>query len=117
MTVFLDGHTMPDLRIQKEMQGTAAGQQAIVTLFIQVEIVVRFEKLREGIVDFEKIRMLKEEAIASKDKSIQNLWKKFSDHLGVFAKEKHFNSKKITADVDHGKALMEELTDKLTGIR
>jgi hypothetical protein len=78
---------------------------------------IRFEKLREGIVDFEKIRILKEEAIASKNKSIQSLWKKFSDHLRIFAKEKDFNSKKITADVDQGRPLMEELTDKLTGIR
>ena len=77
---------------------------------------IRFEKLREGIVDFEKIRILREEASSSKDKNIQNLWKKFSDHLRVFAKEKDFNSKKITAALDHGKALIEELTDKLTGI-
>ena len=75
---------------------------------------IRYEKLREGIVDFEKIRILKEHASASKDKNIQNLWRKLSDHLQVFAKEKEFNTKKITADVNQGKALIQDMTDKIT---
>lgn len=74
---------------------------------------IRYEKLREGIVDFEKIRILKEHAAFSKDKIVQNLWNQFSQHLGVFAKEKDFNSQKIKADVDRGRAFIEQLTDEL----
>lgn len=75
---------------------------------------IRYEKLREGIVDFEKIRIIREQATASKDKSIQDLWRKFEQHLQVFSKEKDFNHQKITADVYKGRAMLEQLADKLT---
>ena len=74
---------------------------------------IRFEKLREGIVDFEKIRILREQSMASKDKSIIDLWKKFEQHLQVFSKEKEFKQQKITADVEKGKVMIEQLSDKL----
>ena len=76
---------------------------------------IRFEKLREGIIDFEKIRILKEQATASKDKSILELWKQIENHLVVFKNEKEFNQQKIMADVYKGKAMVEQLTDKLAG--
>jgi hypothetical protein len=76
---------------------------------------IRYEKLREGIVDFEKIRILKKDAAESKDKSIQDLWKQFEQHLKIFAVEKEFNQQKITGDVDKGRAMVEQLTDKLAG--
>jgi hypothetical protein len=68
---------------------------------------IRYEKLCEGIVDFEKIRILRQEASAKKD-----TWKKFDDHLKVFTTEKEFDSKKITADVEKGKQFIEELSEK-----
>jgi hypothetical protein len=68
---------------------------------------IRYEKLREGIVDFEKIRILRQQTATKKD-----LWKKFDEHLKVFIKEKEFNSKKITADVEKGKAFIEQLSEK-----
>ena len=34
---------------------------------------IRFEKLREGIVDFEKIRILREKAAKSTNKDVKNL--------------------------------------------
>lgn len=74
---------------------------------------IRYEKLREGIVDFEKIMILKEQAIASNDKVVQDLWKKFEQHLQAFAKEKTFNKQEITADVVKGRVMVEQLTDKL----
>jgi hypothetical protein len=74
---------------------------------------IRFEKLREGIVDFEKIRILKEMAMASKDKGVTDLWKKFDQHLKLFTTEKDFNTDKITADVDKGQAMIEQLSDKI----
>ena len=68
---------------------------------------IRYEKLREGIVDFEKIRILRQQTATKKD-----LWKKFDEHLKVFINEKEFNSKKITADVEKGKAFIEQLSEK-----
>jgi hypothetical protein len=74
---------------------------------------IRFEKMREGIVDFEKIRLLRQQAVASKDKSIIDLWKNFDQHLQVFTKEKEFNQQKITSDVEKGRKMVEQLSDKL----
>jgi hypothetical protein len=68
---------------------------------------IRYEKLREGIVDFEKIRILRQQTAAKKD-----VWKKFDEHLKVFTTEKAFDSKKITADVEKGKAFIEQLSEK-----
>jgi hypothetical protein len=68
---------------------------------------IRFEKLREGIVDYEKIRILRSEVSSKKE-----VWKKFDEHLKVFTTEKEFNSEKITADVEKGKAFIAELSEK-----
>ena len=74
---------------------------------------VRFEKMREGISDFEKIRIVKELAARSKDASIKDLWLNLENHLKVFAGEKNFDEAKITADVLEGKKLLNQLSDKL----
>ena len=37
------------------------------------------------------------------------------EHLKVFLAEKDFDTKKITADVDKGKELVEQLSNKLAG--
>ncbi|GGB12543.1 DUF4091 domain-containing protein [Puia dinghuensis] len=74
---------------------------------------IRFEKLREGIVDYEKIRILKEKASASPDKKIKNLIKELNDHLQTFLLEHDFNTEKIIADMDKSKKIMEELSDEL----
>jgi hypothetical protein len=68
---------------------------------------IRYEKLREGIVDFEKIRILRETTSSKKD-----IWKQFDEHLKVFTTEKEFNTEKITADVEKGKMFIEKLSDK-----
>ncbi|MDP9230499.1 MAG: DUF4091 domain-containing protein, partial [Bacteroidota bacterium] len=74
---------------------------------------IRFEKLREGIVDFEKIRIIKEKVARSTNTDVKNLWKQLDQHLQVFVAEKDFDTKKITADVARGKKIIEELSDKL----
>jgi hypothetical protein len=74
---------------------------------------IRFEKLREGIVDYEKIRILKEEASRSNDKTVKSLIQQLDQHLKIFLAEKDFDTKKITADVAEGKKIVEELSDKL----
>ncbi len=73
---------------------------------------VRFEKLREGIADFEKIRILKGR-MAGRTGEIQQLWKTFEDHLKNFTTEHDFNEEKITGDVDKGRAMVDELSRKL----
>ncbi len=75
---------------------------------------VRFEKLREGIVDYEKIRILKEEAVKSHDKTVQNLMQQLDEHLKIFLSEKDFNTNKIIEEVNKGKKIVEELSEKLS---
>jgi hypothetical protein len=74
---------------------------------------IRYEKLREGIVDFEKIRILREKAAGSTDASVKSLLKQLDDHLQIFLAEKDFETKKITADVNKGKKIIEQLTEKM----
>lgn len=71
---------------------------------------IRFEKLREGISDFEKIRILREKAKRSTDTRVKSLIQQLDDHMQVFLAEKDFNTAKITADVDKGRNLVEQLS-------
>jgi hypothetical protein len=75
---------------------------------------IRFEKLREGIVDYEKIRILKELALSSTNKEAKSLLQQLTQHLQVFLAEKNFDTKKITADLAKGKMLVEQLSDALS---
>jgi len=73
---------------------------------------IRFEKLREGISDYEKIRILRGRAVAGSTE-VRQLWKALEDHLKVFTEEHDFNEEKITADVDKGRMLIDDLSRKL----
>lgn len=74
---------------------------------------IRFEKLREGIVDYEKVRILREKAALSTDKNVADLLQQLNEHLKIFLVEKDFDTKKITADVTKGKMLVEQLSNRL----
>ena len=74
---------------------------------------IRFEKLREGIADYEKIRILKG-LTAGRSGEVKQLWKTLEDHMKIFTEEHDFNEEKITANVDRGRALVDELSRKLT---
>ncbi|MEP6927402.1 MAG: glycoside hydrolase domain-containing protein [Ginsengibacter sp.] len=74
---------------------------------------IRFEKLREGIVDYEKIRIIKELASKSIDKDVKNLMLEFEHHLQSFVAEHDFETGKITDDVNRGKELLIRLSDRL----
>ncbi len=76
---------------------------------------IRYEKLREGIVDFEKMKILREKAAQSNDKQAKDLVKQLDQHLTIFLSEKAFDSKKITADVEKGRSIVEQLSDRLGG--
>lgn len=74
---------------------------------------IRFEKLREGIVDFEKIRIIKERASKSSDKTVKKLLNELHGLLKKFTAERTFNEKGLAADVAKGMALIEKLSDRL----
>lgn len=76
---------------------------------------IRFEKLREGIVDFEKVRILREKAAKSTNKDVKDIAQQLEQHLNVFLVEKDFDTEKIAADVTKGKELVEQLSNKLSG--
>ncbi|HVW61831.1 MAG TPA: DUF4091 domain-containing protein [Puia sp.] len=73
---------------------------------------IRYEKLREGIVDFEKMRILKQLAANRADR-IQKIYKSLEDHLRTFTTEHDFNEEKLTADIEKGRSLIDELSRKL----
>jgi hypothetical protein len=74
---------------------------------------IRFEKLREGISDYEKIRILREKSLTSKNREIQSLMQQLDKHLEIFLTEKNFDTKKIIEDVHKGKKIVEQLSVKL----
>ena len=76
---------------------------------------IRFEKLREGIVDYEKIRILREKAANSTDKDVHDLMQQLDELLKVFLAEKDFVTDKIKGDVDKGRALVDAISDKMQG--
>jgi hypothetical protein len=75
---------------------------------------IRYEKLREGIVDYEKIRITREKSAKSTDKTIQQLMSQLEEHLKLFVAEKDFISDKIKSDVDKGRALLNQISDLLS---
>jgi hypothetical protein len=74
---------------------------------------IRYEKLREGIVDYEKIRILKDLAAKSTDKNVKRLWREFEQHLSTFTSEREFKEEVITEAVSKGKNMINELSEKL----
>ncbi|MEC5142971.1 glycoside hydrolase domain-containing protein [Chitinophaga sp. 212800010-3] len=74
---------------------------------------IRFEKLREGIADYEKIRILKARVAASGNKTAKRSWQALEQHLKIFTTEHDFNEEKITGDVDKGRSLIAALSDEL----
>lgn len=74
---------------------------------------IRFEKMREGIVDYEKLKLLKAKAARSTDPSIKKLFQELDQHLQVFIAEKEFGKEKLKQDVQKGKILVDELSEKI----
>ncbi len=74
---------------------------------------IRFEKLREGIVDYEKIRILRELASASSDKEIRKLMHAFDTYLKTFTEESEFEAAHLEKAVSQGKAMIRELSEQL----
>jgi hypothetical protein len=80
---------------------------------------IRYEKLREGIVDFEKIRILRQEVAKSSNKKIKASWKIFEAHLASFIdhpdySKRDYSTEKITRLVHDGKKMVEQISDELS---
>jgi hypothetical protein len=79
---------------------------------------IRYEKLREGISDFEKIRILREAASRSTDKKVKAAWRNFETHLAKFIdnrdySKRDYNTAKVSALVNNGKKMINELSELL----
>jgi hypothetical protein len=74
---------------------------------------VRFEKMREGIVDYEKLRILKAQAARNSNAGIKKLLQQLEQHLQTIAEEKELKKEKLEKDILDGKKLMDELSDLL----
>lgn len=74
---------------------------------------IRFEKMREGIVDYEKMLLLKKKAASCSNKEAQHLIEELDKHLKTFVKEQEFNEIKLAEDVRKGNELIQKLSDIL----
>ncbi len=79
---------------------------------------IRFEKLREGIIDFEKIRIIRLLASKSDNAAIKKSIQEFEAHLKTFIdnpdySKRDYSLEKITQQVHKGKKMLEELSNKL----
>jgi hypothetical protein len=79
---------------------------------------VRFEKLREGIVDYEKIRILRGLASRSANGAIKQQLQQLNDQLSTFVgdheySKRDYNQTRITEAVHTGMRMLEALSDGL----
>lgn len=74
---------------------------------------IRFEKLREGIVDYEKIMILRKLAAKSTSKPVNDLIAALNAQLETLNAEKEFNEEKLKSDIETGRRLIDELSEKL----
>jgi len=79
---------------------------------------IRFEKLREGICDFEKIRILKELASGSSDKNVKSLMDELNAHLKTFIGDpdyykRNYDVTNMTESIGKGKEILGELSETL----
>ena len=74
---------------------------------------IRFEKMREGIVDFEKIRLVRNKARISTNPEVKKLSNELDQHLKTLVGEKQFNSSKLENDIQQGRRMIEKLSELL----
>jgi hypothetical protein len=74
---------------------------------------IRMEKLREGISDFEKIRILRERASQSTDKNVKKMLTDFDQIVASIAKEREFKEATLTDILSKAKIMVNQLSDTL----
>ena len=74
---------------------------------------IRFEKMREGISDFEKIKMLQAQASRSADPVVKKQMQELDLHLQTLVTEREFKQEKLESDLQKGRKLVEALSNRL----
>ena len=79
---------------------------------------IRFEKLREGIVDFEKLRILRALAARSANGEVKRQLRALDDHLRTFAQDPDYGKRdygvaRVTEAVHKGMRMLETLSERL----
>ena len=74
---------------------------------------IRFEKLREGIVDFEKLRIVKQQAGHSTDAEITRLMRELDQHLDAIAREREFGEEAVRTTLHRANSTLTALSDHL----
>jgi hypothetical protein len=76
-----------------------------------------FEKMREGIVDFEKTKILMGLAAVSKNEKAKKLIEELTLQLQGINAEKMFQKDKLKRDVANGEKIINELSEVLPGVK
>jgi hypothetical protein len=74
---------------------------------------IRFEKLREGIVDYEKIRLLRAWASQRTDTETTQLMTELDRHLETFTTERAFDEARLRDTLQRGEEMLEALSERL----
>jgi hypothetical protein len=79
---------------------------------------IRFEKLREGIVDYEKLRILRALAARSTNGEVKRQLRALEDHLRTFAQDPDYAKRdygvaRLTEAVHQGMRMLEALSERL----
>ena len=75
---------------------------------------IRFEKMREGIVDFEKLRILQSKASKSGDPVVKKQVEELKLLLGSIAIERGLKKEKLETELEKGKRLIDALSNRLS---
>ncbi|MEQ1675926.1 MAG: glycoside hydrolase domain-containing protein [Chitinophagaceae bacterium] len=75
---------------------------------------IHFEKMREGIADYEKMKILLSKATNSPNAKVKQLAKDLEAHLLIFVNESEFKSEKLQSDIEKGRMIIEALGDMLS---
>lgn len=76
---------------------------------------IRFEKMREGITDFEKLRILNEKAKRSTSPGVKDSMRQLKEILQRINDEKTFKEEKLQNDLQEANELVNKLSDQLKG--
>jgi hypothetical protein len=79
---------------------------------------IRYEKLREGIVDYEKIHILRELASKSSNEKVKGLLKALDNHLASLAteqdyKKRDYSKENVKMAITKGNQLINDLSEEL----
>ncbi len=88
------------------MQGIRFGLPAIVLwVYPGANSSIRFEKIREGIVDFEKIRIIRSLASKSDNAAIKKSMQEFEAHLKTFIDNPDYSKRDYSLEKSHSKCI------------